>query len=76
MSEAIAGMAVAYGLSLNTLQVWFIWCICNLENRIISVERILQYIGIPSEPPLVIEENRPEKAWPSHGEINIQNLQV
>lgn len=47
-----------------------------MENKIISVERILQYMSIPSEPPLVIEENQPDHSWPSHGEIDIDNLQV
>ncbi|KAM7280856.1 hypothetical protein ACFE04_007990 [Oxalis oulophora] len=76
IDPAIAGLAVTYGLNLNMLQVWVIWNLCMLENKIISVERILQYIGIPSEPSLVIEENRPDSSWPFHGEIIIQNLQV
>jgi len=74
--EGIAGLAVTYGLNLNTLQSWVIWNICQMENKIISVERILQYTSIPSEPPLVIEENRPDQSWPSLGEIDIRNLQV
>ena len=74
--EGLAGLAVTYGLSLNTLQSWVIWNICQMENKIISVERILQYTSIPSEPPLVIEENRPDQSWPSLGEIDIRNLQV
>ncbi|KAF7824758.1 ABC transporter C family member 3-like isoform X1 [Senna tora] len=76
INPGIAGLAVTYGLNLNCLQAWVIWCLCNMENKIISVERILQYTSIPSEPPLVIEENRPDPSWPSHGEIDIHNLQV
>lgn len=72
----IAGLAVTYGLNLNMMQSWVIWNLCNLENRIIAVERILQYTGIPSEPPLVIEANRPDGKWPSVGEVDIQDLQV
>ncbi|KAG8658354.1 ABC transporter C family member 3 [Manihot esculenta] len=76
IDPAIAGLAVIYGLNLNSLLVELIWNICNMENKIISVERILQYMSIPSEPPLVIEENQPDHSWPSHGEIDIDNLQV
>ncbi|EXC22157.1 ABC transporter C family member 3 [Morus notabilis] len=72
----IAGLAVTYGLNLNMLQAWFVWNLCNMENKIISVERILQYTTIPSEPPLVIESNRPDHSWPSHGEVAIRDLQV
>ncbi|XP_031479656.1 ABC transporter C family member 3-like isoform X1 [Nymphaea colorata] len=72
----IAGLAVTYGLNLNMLQMYLVWCLCNAENRMISVERILQYTRLPSEPPLTIETNRPSKKWPSHGEIDISELQV
>ncbi|KAH9652208.1 ABC transporter C family member 3 [Citrus sinensis] len=74
--SAIAGLAVTYGLNLNMLQAWVIWNLCNLENKIISVERILQYTCISSEPPLVIEESQPDCSWPTHGEVDILNLQV
>ncbi|XP_052177409.1 ABC transporter C family member 3 isoform X2 [Diospyros lotus] len=76
IDPSIAGLAVTYGLNLNRLQAWVIWNICNMENKIISVERILQYTTIPSEPPLVIEANRPNSQWPSQGEVNIRDLQV
>ncbi|KAK3199943.1 hypothetical protein Dsin_023358 [Dipteronia sinensis] len=76
IDPAIAGLAVTYGLNLNMLQAWVIWNLCNLENKIISVERMLQYTSIPSEPPLVIEENRPDRSWPSHGEVDIRDLQA
>ncbi|KAJ4725238.1 ABC transporter C family member 3 [Melia azedarach] len=76
IDPAIAGLAVTYGLNLNMLQAWVIWNLCNLENRIISVERIFQYMSIPSEPPLVIEASRPDHSWPSCGEVDICGLQV
>ncbi|KAM3696203.1 hypothetical protein ACJW31_06G020500 [Castanea mollissima] len=76
IDPGIAGLAVTYGLNLNMLQAWVIWNICQMENKIISVERILQYTCIPSEPPLVIEENQPDQFWPSQGEIDIRDLQV
>ena len=74
--SGIAGLSVTYGLNLNMLQGWLIWNLCNMENKIISVERIFQYTSIPSEPPLVIKESEPEPSWPSQGEVHIQNLQV
>ena len=74
--KGIAGLAMTYGLNLNMIQARVIWNLCNMENKIISVERILQYTSIPSEPPLVTEENRLACSWPSHGEVDIQDLQV
>ncbi len=74
--EGIAGLAVTYGLNLNMLQLLVIWNLCQLENKIISVERLFQYTCIPSEPLLAIEENQPDHSWPSHGEVDIRDLQV
>lgn len=72
---SIAGLALAYGLNLNILQASVVWKLCNMENSIISVERILQYTSIISEAPLV-ESNRPNDLWPQHGEVDIHDLQV
>ncbi|GJW81123.1 multidrug resistance-associated protein 3, partial [Tanacetum coccineum] len=76
IDPSIAGLIVTYELTLNTLQGWVVWTLTNLENKIISVERIFQYSSIPSEPPLVIESNRPDDQWPSQGEVDIRHLQV
>ncbi|XP_062100577.1 ABC transporter C family member 3-like [Humulus lupulus] len=76
LEPGIAGLAVMYGLSLNIVQNSVVWRFCIMENRIIPVERILQYTRILSEPPLVIESNRPDSSWPSYGEVEIHDLQV
>ncbi|CAJ2639981.1 unnamed protein product [Trifolium pratense] len=76
INSDVAGLAVTYGLNLNIIQAWMIWELSNLETKIISVERILQYTSIPSEPHLVVEENRPQASWPLYGTIDIHNLQV
>ncbi|XP_042482780.1 ABC transporter C family member 3-like [Macadamia integrifolia] len=74
LSPGVMGMAVIYGLGFSMHGV--VWDLSILESKIISVERILQYAFIPSEPPLLIEENRPGRDWPSQGKIDIIDLQV
>lgn len=69
-------MALSYGLSLNVSLVFSIQNQCTLANHIISVERLNQYMHIPSEAPLLIEENRPPTNWPSVGKVEIVDLQV
>ncbi|XP_058074516.1 ABC transporter C family member 3-like isoform X2 [Magnolia sinica] len=76
INPSIAGLAVTYGLNLNALQALVIWNLSNLDNKIISVERILQYTCIPRESPLVVEANRPDRNWPSDGQIDVNDLQV
>ncbi|THG16749.1 hypothetical protein TEA_000614 [Camellia sinensis var. sinensis] len=49
---------------------------CTLANLIISVERLNQYMHIPSEAPEVIEANRPPANWPIVGKVEIQDLKI
>ena len=69
-------MALSYGLSLNMSFVSSVQKQCSLENNIICVERLSQYMLIPSEAPEVIEGNCPTTNWPAVGKVEIQDLQV
>nr|XP_048326132.1 ABC transporter C family member 10-like [Ziziphus jujuba var. spinosa] len=75
-SSGFIGMALSYGLSLNVAVVLSIQNQCTLANYIISVERLNQYMYIPSEAPEVIEENRPPQNWPAVGKVELQHLQI
>ena len=75
-SLGLAGLAATYGLNLNVLQAWVIWNLCDVENKMISVERIMQFSNMPSESPLVVEDNRPMERWPWYGTIQIDGLQI
>lgn len=70
------GMALSYGLSLNASLVFSIQNQCNIANYIISVERLNQYMHVPSEAPEVIEGNRPPVNWPVVGRVELQELKV
>ncbi|XP_062107655.1 putative ABC transporter C family member 15 isoform X2 [Humulus lupulus] len=76
INPSIAGLAVTYGINLNVLQASVIWNICNAENKMISVERIIQYSNIPSEAPLLIEDCKLPSNWPQDGTICFRNLQI
>lgn len=75
-SSGFIGMALSYGLSLNMSLVFSIQNQCTLVNYIISVERLNQYMHIPSEAPEVIDCNRPPTNWPTVGKVEIQDLQI
>eukprot|EP00253_Pinus_taeda_P030801 PITA_30801 len=76
INPGFVGMAFSYGLSLNTSFVQSIQNQCTLANYIVSVERIKQYMHIPSEAPAVIEDHRPTDNWPSHGKVELQDLKI
>nr|QEY08337.1 ATP-binding cassette sub-family C member 4b [Crocus sativus] len=72
----MVGLSLSYGLSLNGMMFFTIWLSCLLENRMVSVERIKQFINIPSEAEWRIKDCVPSQSWPSQGDINITDLQV
>ncbi|XP_021755171.1 putative ABC transporter C family member 15 isoform X3 [Chenopodium quinoa] len=76
INPSIAGLAVTYGINLNVMQASLIWNICNVENKMISVERVLQYTELNSEAPLIIDNCRPPKNWPTTGITTFQNLKI
>ncbi|KAL6986359.1 Multidrug resistance-associated protein 7 [Sarracenia purpurea var. burkii] len=76
MLAGYIGMALSYGLSLNVYLVSSVQSQCMLANLIISVERLEQYMHIPSEAPKTIEENRPMLNWPSIGKVEICDLKI
>ncbi|ONM02879.1 ABC transporter C family member 10, partial [Zea mays] len=75
-SSGFIGMALSYGLSLNNSFVFSIQNQCQLSNQIISVERVNQYMDIPSEAAEVIEENRPSPNWPQVGRVELRDLKI
>ncbi|KAF7099488.1 hypothetical protein CFC21_101116 [Triticum aestivum] len=75
-SPGFVGMALSYGLTLNTSFVSCIQNQCNLANKIISVERVSQYMDIQSEAAEVVEENRPLPDWPQDGNLELIDLKV
>lgn len=76
MVAGYIGMALSYALSLNINLVYAVQNQCVLENSIVSVERLEQYMNIPSEAPEIIEGNRPAPEWPSIGKVEIHDLKV
>ncbi|KAL9226300.1 hypothetical protein vseg_002130 [Gypsophila vaccaria] len=76
IDPSLSGLAATYGLNMNVLQAWIIWNLCNVENKMISVERILEFTRLPREAPLVINDSRPKPDWPSRGCIQLENVHI
>ncbi|KAF5202715.1 ABC transporter ATP-binding protein/permease VMR1 [Thalictrum thalictroides] len=70
------GLSLSYGLSLNAVLFWSTYMSCLVENRMVSVERIKQFINIPTEASWKIEDTRPQPGWPTHGDVHLKDLQV
>ncbi|XP_026440511.1 ABC transporter C family member 10-like [Papaver somniferum] len=75
-SSGFIGMALSYGLSLSLNLCSSVQHQCTIANDIISVERLNQYVNIPSEASQVIKGNRPKPNWPTEGRVEIHDLKI
>jgi len=55
---------------------WVIRSASDVEQNIVSVERILQYVDIEPEAPQEIPETKPEPSWPKTGAIRFENYSM
>lgn len=71
------GLAILSSLNLITLCQWGIRQSAELENQMISVERINEYTELPLEPALESDvKSAPPPDWPSHGNIEFKALSL
>uniref|UniRef100_A0A1J3IMN5 ABC-type xenobiotic transporter n=1 Tax=Noccaea caerulescens TaxID=107243 RepID=A0A1J3IMN5_NOCCA len=68
------GLLLSYALNITSLLTGVLRLASLAENSLNAVERVSNYIEIPSEAPLVIENNRPPPGWPSSGSIKFEDV--
>ncbi|TMW67024.1 hypothetical protein Poli38472_012140 [Pythium oligandrum] len=74
LSPGLIGLVFTYTLSIQQGLEMLVRAWTFLENQMVSPERILEYVSIPSEgslKPLVIE---PSTQWPQQGSIHFDNV--
>ncbi|KAK2632783.1 hypothetical protein EUGRSUZ_L01081 [Eucalyptus grandis] len=72
----LVGLSLSYAFTLTGAHVLVTRWHCYVSNYIISVERIKQFMHIPSEPEGVLENHRPPSSWPSKGQIELEELKL
>ncbi|CAA7062353.1 unnamed protein product [Microthlaspi erraticum] len=70
------GLLLSYTLNITTLLSGVLRQASKAENSLNSVERVGNYIDLPSEAPDVIESNRPVSGWPSRGSIEFEDVHL
>jgi len=74
------GLAVTYALSLGAVFQWMVRCSAEVENVMISVERVLAYGSLESEcrvshaPRIDTSSSKSSTHWPQLGELQFRNL--
>ncbi|XP_067669590.1 ATP-binding cassette sub-family C member 4-like isoform X2 [Haliotis asinina] len=71
MDAGLVGLSITYAMTLMGLFQWGVRQSAEVENQMISVERVLEYSQLPSEAPLESgKDNKPPPNWPQHGIIS------
>ncbi|KZO90715.1 hypothetical protein CALVIDRAFT_542481 [Calocera viscosa TUFC12733] len=76
----MAGLTMTLSMTFTMSVYWTCRCVTQLEMDLNSVERVVEYCDLPSEPPLIIEGHRPPAFWPSNSDsdhfVMVENLEI
>lgn len=77
MQSGTVGLAILSSINLTGMCQLGILKSAELENQMTSVERVIEYAELPSEPSLESDEKHaPPKNWPSDGNIEFKSLSL
>ncbi|XP_017887469.1 multidrug resistance-associated protein 4-like isoform X2 [Ceratina calcarata] len=69
------GLAITQSIGLTGMFQWGMRQSTELENQMTSVERVLEYTNVESEPPLEsAPDKKPKETWPEESKIEFKNM--
>ncbi|KAH7930359.1 P-loop containing nucleoside triphosphate hydrolase protein [Leucogyrophana mollusca] len=73
VDAGLVGLVLSYALNTTGSLNWFVRSASEVEQNVVSVERILHYAKeIPSEAPHEIPDHKPSDEWPGEGEVEFR----
>ncbi|KAG8965978.1 hypothetical protein FRC03_012713 [Tulasnella sp. 419] len=76
VDAGLVGFVLSYALNTTQSLNWVVRSAGEVEQNIVSVERILGYIALTPEAPYEIPEARPADVWPNKGSIEFKNFSM
>uniref|UniRef100_A0A6Q2Z4A9 ABC-type glutathione-S-conjugate transporter n=1 Tax=Esox lucius TaxID=8010 RepID=A0A6Q2Z4A9_ESOLU len=73
LSPGIVGLAVSHSLQVTGILSWIVRSWTDVENNIVSVERVKEYFDTPKEAAWKVEGSSLPLAWPQTGTIEFQD---
>ena len=73
LDASTSGFALSQAISFSSMILWWIRMVNEMEVEGNSVERIEDYLQIDQEPETT-KRNQPPAAWPTSGEVVLDNL--
>ena len=74
-NAGLLGAALIFLVRLAGLFQWTVRQTAELENQMVSVERLLSYAKLPQEPPLTSAAPPPAE-WPQSGRLTLRNVSM
>mmetsp|Transcript_42910 Transcript_42910/g.71422 ORF Transcript_42910/g.71422 Transcript_42910/m.71422 type:complete len:1444 (-) Transcript_42910:118-4449(-) len=74
ISPAYVGLVVSYTLNITGVLNWSVRMSTEVESKLTSVERVLEYSNVPVERPAIIQDSRPRDTFPENGRIKFEKV--
>ncbi|KAA1470346.1 P-loop containing nucleoside triphosphate hydrolase protein [Dentipellis sp. KUC8613] len=76
VDAGLVGLVLTYALNMTSSLNWVVRSASEVEQNIVSVERILHYIKLESEAPYELPEAKPLGLWPLEGRVEFRNYSL
>ncbi|NWV46889.1 MRP1 protein, partial [Daphoenositta chrysoptera] len=76
LSPGTAGFSISYALQITGVLNWMVRSWTEIENNIVSVERVREYLRTPKEAPWTLNGKIQGQVWLTEGRIEFRNYSL
>uniref|UniRef100_A0A8C0I8J6 ATP binding cassette subfamily C member 6 n=1 Tax=Bubo bubo TaxID=30461 RepID=A0A8C0I8J6_BUBBB len=76
LSPGTAGFSISYALQITGVLNWMVRSWTEIENNIVSVERVREYLRTPKEAPWTLNGKLQGHVWLTEGRIEFRNYSL
>ncbi|NXO30166.1 MRP1 protein, partial [Cisticola juncidis] len=76
LSPGTAGFSLSCALQITGVLNWMVRSWTDVENNIVSVERVREYLSTPKEAPWTLNGKLQGQVWPTEGRIEFRNYSL
>ncbi|NXG80702.1 MRP1 protein, partial [Baryphthengus martii] len=76
LSPGTAGFSVSHALQITGVLNWLVRSWTEIENNIVSVERVREYLRTPKEAPWTLNDKLQGQVWLTEGRIEFRNYSL
>ncbi|XP_062491095.1 multidrug resistance-associated protein 1 isoform X2 [Pezoporus occidentalis] len=76
LSPGTAGFSISYALQITGVLNWMVRSWTEIENNIVSVERVREYLRTPKEAPWTLNDKLQGQVWLTEGKIEFRNYSL